>query len=484
MRNKIILFAAVLFFLIITTSCKASFENNNINQKEQYENLNIIPFKERKFIYRNGLSVENKQETINKDDKLIDKRYPQITGLINKEVEKKINEDIENLVNIRLNEVENTIKIIYTDPKIESISTSAYINYNCNNVMFIEYSSYITYITGAVSESYYFTKSQGYDLNTGNYITLKDLFKQDVDYNKILNDYIYMEIISSNYDDPDSLFMNKPFQGTHENQSFSFDENRLLIIMDEKNEEFNNNGYPITIYISLKDIGKYLAIFDRYFDEGNNIFENSKRIKKLMPNHTYFNINNGIMDYEEYYNIYIETGEFVGLYNIEIKKMLDSMVSHNLDVEGFRERAKAYVTSHPAKYYGHLGHSVDVMMNEGGYFSLYAYSYKNELDIIEGYHKYINFNFNNNKIMKLKDLFVDGFNYNSVIVKLLKTNPNYYFSEGTFADDEEILVAESDFNFSQDAVLVILYQPGVYVREQHLWIEFKDIGYENISIFQ
>lgn len=66
------------------------------------------------------------------------------------------------------------------------------------------------------------------------------------------------------------------------------------------------------------------------------------------------------------YNIYIETGEFLGIDDIGTKRLLDAAVSHNLDVDGFRERAQAYIASHPVKYYGSLYHQVDVMMNAGG----------------------------------------------------------------------------------------------------------------------
>lgn len=45
-------------------------------------------------------------------------------------------------------------------------------------------------------------------------------------------------------------------------------------------------------------------------------------------------------------------------------------------------------------------------------------------------------------------------------------------------------MSESDFSFSQDAVLITLYQPGVNDYEYQQWIYYEDIGYENISILQ
>lgn len=481
MKNRILFCIVIIIVLLMSTSCKSL--NLEVAPKEELEDLSIMPFNERKFLYQNSLNIEYEQYTVNDDNKFIEKYYPLINGLINKEVEKKINDDIVHLVNMQVAEVENYILNKYSDSIIQSVSTSAFIDYSCNNVIFIEFSSYVNYNSGAVTEGYHFISSEGYDLNTGNKLSLKDLFITGIDFNKILNDYIFLETIKSNYDNPDSIYMNKPFQGIRSNQSFLFNENRLTIIMDEQNEEFNHTGYQVTIDIPLKEIGEELAIFDRFFNENNNIFEND-RIKRLMPNFSYYKINDGILEYEEYYNIHIETGEFLGINDIETKKLLDLMVSHNLDVEGFRERAKSFISSYPGNYYGGLYHQVNVMMNSGGYISLTAYSSKNENKIIETHEKHINFNLNGNKIMILKDIFVDGFDYKTEILKILNTSQKYNLPEETFSENEEILIAESDFNFNHDAVFIILYQPGTYVREYNMWIEYKDIGYKNIAILQ
>lgn len=480
MKNRLLLYVLVIV-LFLCTSCNSL--NKEIASEDELENLSIMPYNQRKFIYQNGLNVEYEQNSVNEDNKYIEKYYPQINGLINKEVEKNINNDIVNLVNMHLKKAENFITKKYPDPVIQSISTSAFVNYSCNNVIFIEFSSYVNYNAGTVSEGYYIASSVGYDLNTGNKLSLKDLFINGIDYNTLLNNHIYMEIIKSNYDDPDSLYMNKPFQGIRNNQSFSFNENRLSIIMDEQNDEFNTTGYPVTIDIPLKEIGSDLAIFDRYFNEEENIFV-SDRIKKLMPNYQYYEVNDGIMEYDEYYNIHIEAGEFKNMDDFKTKQMLEAMVSQNLDVDSFRERAKDYSSSYPGKYYGNLYHVVDVMMSSGGYLSMNAFSSKNENNTIENHEKHINFDLNNNKMMTLKDIFAEGFDYKTEILEILRAFPKYSLPEGTFSENEEILFAENDFNFNSDAVFIILYQPGAHVREYKIWIEYKDIGYENISILQ
>lgn len=496
MKNKIFLLIVILITLSVTASCNSKSnsqgeetDNNEIPVRNEdiyeSENLNIMPFKERKFIYENGLNIEYKQEAINESNKNIEKYYPQISGLINKEVEKKVNESIASSVDVLNKEAEGFFTSKLTDTKATiSSSTSAYVSYSCNNVIFIHYYSSAAY-TGLVSDSHRYISSEraeGFDLNTGNKLELKDLFKKETDYKKIINDYIYMEIIRCNYDDPDSLYMNKPFQGIKEDQSFSFNENYLTIIMDEKNDEFNTWEYPVTITIPLKEIGDELAVFDRYFNEETNIFEN-ERIKKLMPNFKYYKVTGGIMENKEYYTIQIEAGEFINLDNTETKNMLEAMISHNMDVDGFKERADAFALSNPGEFYGFMEHRISVQMSAGGYLSMTVDSTITENGAINNETKYINYDFNNNKFMTFKDLFVDGFDYKTKIIDFIKKDNNYYMPN-TIIDEDDIILSEKEFYFNQNSIFVNLSQPVQDINNNYAWFECEDIGLENIAIFQ
>lgn len=496
MKNKIFLLIVILITLSITVSCnnKSNSQGEETDNNEipvpnediyESENLNIMPFKERKFIYENGLNIEYKQETINESNKNIEKYYPQISGLINKEVEKKVNESIASSVDVLNKEAEGFFTSKLTDTKATiSSSISAYVSYSCNNVIFIHYYSSAAY-AGLVSDSHRYISSEraeGFDLNTGNKLELKDLFKKETDYKKIINDYIYMEIIRCNYDDPDSLYMNKPFQGIKEDQSFSFNQNYLTIIMDEKNDEFNTWKYPVTITIPLKEIGDELAVFDRYFNEETNIFEN-ERIKKLMPNFKYYKVTGGIMENEEYYTIQIETGEFINLDNTETKNMLEAMISHNMDVDGFKERADAFALSNPGEFYGFMEHRISVQMSAGGYLSMTVDSTITENGAINNETKYINYDFNNNKFMTFKDLFVDGFDYKTKIIDFIKKDNNYYMPN-TIIDEDDIILSENEFYFNQNSIFVNLSQPVQDIINNYAWFECEDIGLENIAILQ
>ncbi len=497
MKNRIFLLTVILITLSVTVSCNSKSnaqggepdnnETSGLNEDAyEAENLNIMPFKERKFIYRNGLDIEYKQETINENNGNTGKYYPQINGLINEEVEKKINESIANSVDVLNKEAEDIFTSKFTDASMTlDSSVSGYIRYSCNNVIFIDYYRSAAYNTGSDSDTYMHISSEraeGFELNTGNKLELKDLFKKGSDYKKIINDYIYMEIIRCNYDDPDSVYMNKPFQGIKEDQSFRFNENYITIIMDEKNDEFNTAENSITMTIPIREIGDELAIFDRYFNEEINIFENY-RFKRLVTNFTYCNVQGTVSEIEKYYSIQIETGEFINLDDTETKKMLDAMISHNMDVDGFKERADAFVLSNPGEYYGFMEHMISVRMSAGGYLSMMVNSTISEHGDIKNETKYINYDFNNNKFMTFNDLFAEGFDYKAKIIEFMQKDNNYYMP-GTTIDKEDVVLSENEFYFDQDYIFVSLSQPVPNIINNYAWFGCEDIGYENIAVFQ
>lgn len=494
MKDKILSLIIISIIMLITVSCGTAANTPEETDKKEvseagegaYETLNIIPFNERKFIYRNGLNVEYKEETSDDNNKKISKYYPQISGLINKEVEKKVNDSIIMSADNMNKKAEALIASINTDINTDISSyTNTFIHYSCNNVIFIEYfcnASCEKNLNPDLSVYVSANGADGFDLNTGNRLELKDLFKKESDYGSIINNYIFMEIIRYNYDDPDSMFMKKPFQGIKENQSFSFNENYLTIIMDENNDEFNTSENSIQIAIPTEEIGDKLAIFDRYFNEDINIFENY-RYKKLMPNPMYCNVKGSILDEGENYRIQIEAGEFMNMKNTEIKNMFDNMISQNMDVNGFKERAGAFALSNPGAFYGFMNHNISVEMSEGGYLSMTVGSLVAEDGEIKSEDKFINYDFNNNKFMTFKDLFVDGFDYKTKIIKFIKED-NDYSNPSLIIDPDDIIFSEDEFYFNQNYIYINLSKPVQYLHNNYAWFSCEDIGLENISIFQ
>lgn len=463
---------ASLILMLLLSGC-AAVEPAGIEQ-----NKPDLPFKERQFVYENGITINTVEEG-SYDSETGSRYYFSITGMKNKEIENKINEEIKQDTELYINEVSNDLieKLEKKDETFRhnSMSSSVSVNYNCNNVLFV---SYFAYASCLDENGYYMDESNGYwysgyDLNTGAKLELKDLFRNGVDYKKIINKYVSMYIIKNNMDDPDSYYLSRPFQGIREEQTFYFDTSGLYIMMDEKNDEFIYLGYPTFIYIPIREIEGELAVFDRFYDENINIFENAG-VKKHLPNRITYVRDNFLDEYNDNSYIRISEGKFTNIGNEEIERKLNEMCRSTLDADGFRERAKAFSAVHPGTYYGELYHDVHIFMNAGGYLS--GRVYENLVENGETNENIRNFNYDLNKNMKLKleDLFVEGFDYKEAMRDIIRRDYMYTGTADTYEPDQE------RFYFYEDFIeTYYLYNGEPY----HFLFTHKDLGYENLTIY-
>ncbi|MBP1745242.1 MAG: hypothetical protein H6Q58_2220 [Firmicutes bacterium] len=209
MRRGALAAALVLILLAAISGCQSP---GNGNTETGTEDLNIMPFSERRFIYANGLDYAEKQISSQEGSTKINKRYPVLSGFKNKAVEEKINQDIAGTTDQAMDELlagaasENGGKA----QEVSYKESSADVAYSCNNVLFTEYCANAEFMLNSEAVSRQRLKAVGYDLNTGVRLKLKDLFKQDSGYEKLINDFILVSIIENNYDDPDSQYLSKP----------------------------------------------------------------------------------------------------------------------------------------------------------------------------------------------------------------------------------------------------------------------------------
>lgn len=127
------------------------------------------------------------------------------------------------------------------------------ITYNKNNLLSIPITSYE--FTGG-AHGLTSVKSFNYDLLTGKKIILKDVFRDGVDYKKIINSYI-VEDINNN---KDLYFTGKDgFKSIKDNQEFYLDKNGLVVYFPLYEIAPYYVGIPKFI-IPYKDIEPYLKI--------------------------------------------------------------------------------------------------------------------------------------------------------------------------------------------------------------------------------
>lgn len=446
----------------------------------------IEPFSARRFIFTNGLAIENKQVSKQANSVNIEQFYPEISGIKNRTIEDLLNNEILNTMSKLMQDLESSAKIeagtqsIQLNTKVSNVS----VVYNCNNVIFIEFYAYLDASIDSGYISRQKTTAFGMDLNSGRKLELKDLFIRNIDFEQLINNYIVLYIIGNNFDDPDAQFMTKPFQGIRGDQAFSFDLTGLRVLLDEKNDEFVNSGYTQMITVPFKDIAGDLAVFDSFYDSETNLFAEPSK-KQLLPNRLEYHIDKVIQDAGNNFGVYIETGTFLNLDDPHLQDPLNQLTGFNLDHEGFKQRALAFAAKNPGVYYGNMNHTVGLTMNAGGYLSILVYDVVYEKEKIQDNTRIFNYDFNLKHSMKLADLFINGFDYRSAIGAVLQESDSYYLPDGTSIKASDIQsISEDDFYFDQYGINVNLARPGSPKIETYVWVPYEKLGWENIAMFR
>lgn len=484
----------LLFVFFWTVSLIAGCTNTNSikETKEVSENTpsiiaEVIPLSERKFLYNNGIEIDYKESEHLDESKIkVIEYFPVINGLKNKQVQDKINKEIETVRLELLSKLEQSIKKAASTRKIEynQKRISAYIPYNYNNVIFIGYSA----SSDARFEDYsyfpnYYSVTYGYDLNTGKRLTLKDLFKPDSDYKKKINNFICQYIIENNFDDYEAEVLTKPFQGIREDQSFYFDIDGLRIVIDEKNDEFvsggNNDVFYGCVFIPIDYLGDDIFIFDKFQYKNKSLYEQEKLTKKLFPNQIEFRYTESLEEGNERYYIGLSKGEFLKVPDKDIEKKLNEMALCKYDIEEFKVRAKSLTTTNDVS---HFGHFVSITLNAGGLLSVNVTDEEYFAGKYQTQRTCFNYDFNQNKELQLQDLFTNNIDYEKTIKENIKKR--YFPVTGDMLDlgVKEIL-SSKDFYFDESGVVVYFSPPNSKLDNHEKWIHiaFEEFGLENIS---
>lgn len=212
------------------------------------------------------------------------KRTITISGLSDKKVEQSINEKLGIIYKQTLEgdipPYRGIRKMVTSSSKLTANTLDSNMSFNYNNVASITIYGNRTY------DNYNYVglmNSYNVDLNTGLEITLKDIFADDVDYKKIINDIILEKIMKSNASEEDYFSMEgsglklvAPFKGISDDQKFFLMQGGLVLIFDYANPEFETGLYAATVLINFQEFGDSVAITERFYDPSINIFDGNK----------------------------------------------------------------------------------------------------------------------------------------------------------------------------------------------------------------
>lgn len=203
-----------------------------------WQNDNTITFE-------SGLIVK---EMKLKPNKFVTVYYPQIEGLETVSIQNKINEELTILFTEQRKDLKAEDELSVEDSFIVTL------NGNLLEVLRMGYDYYFGAAHGMPIRDYIYI-----DLTTGEFYELKDLFKEDSNYVKVISDSINIQMQDRIKNDSDAMFFEDSFKEINENQYFILTEDSLIIYFYPYDISAYAAGFPEfeIPYEELKDIINY-----------------------------------------------------------------------------------------------------------------------------------------------------------------------------------------------------------------------------------
>lgn len=446
--------------------------------------------------------------------------YIQIKGLKDSAVEKKINDKLlEAYQDMKVQDLPPYRGIKARIPEGSAIvqeNIYMMVTGNFNHILSVMIQKNTTYAAGnqeqtmTEEELKYFNNTQyvseaaslNLDLNTGEEITLEDLFCDNVDYLEILNQNL-KSYLAANYAEDEGYYYTmsgdlklvSPFQGLTGDQKFNIYPYGIGFLMDYETPQFDTRMMAMTISLSFSEIGDTIAVTERFYDENTDLFLSDKAPVKSLS-FKYQTQDVGGNDYYKDGNLNIYTNwRFSSKLPEELQRLLISYTEVKPEeVQDIKKKLEAFSQEELAQrgegsyensvYADFIGEYVNV--SHMIYTSIPNY-FNSKLE----YHCY---GLSPLKELELEDLFLAGFEYKPLIVEAMKKSlleqvRNSGISNAEEPDEAEVLKyynGISGFNLSPDSVVIPVY--GLKEEQMDytmvLDIPYSEFGCDNMTIFQ
>lgn len=362
-KAKVIFVAIFSIICLIVTAMLIVYQNIEIegkngevsNQISKETKEKDVPGIDLKGTYnQNDLVIEEKSVTLEK----IEIRYFQISGLKNKELENKINKEIEQTaLNCYKEEVKDLNEVV-------NIQVNMWEASNFANTISFEL-DYYAKIDDDDDGFYQGTQGLNYDLNTGKKITIDKVFTSDVPIENVLRKSAYYSLIKNNVEENLAGDLTVSDYG-------NIEDDIAEIIYAYKIGKITEFYYtPIYIYIfyndktisiDMREYPDYIAIYNRYlskealYENDNigikNIYTLARRFKDIFYYQNYQNENNYFIDISIDFQA-ADSDEFT-------KNLVNNKI---VEIENEIEKVKQKATQNPNEFYI-LNYSIIVYTGE------------------------------------------------------------------------------------------------------------------------
>lgn len=349
-KAKVIFVAIFSIICLVVTTILIVYQNIEIEENEEIvdgKSKNTeekdVPGIDLKGTYnQNNLVIEEKSVTLEK----IEIRYLQISGLKNKDIENKINKEIEQQA---LNCYKEKVKDLN---EVVNIQISMWEESNFADTISLAL-NYYAKIDDDDDGFYQGTQGLNYDLNTGKKITIDKVFTSDVPIENVLRKSAYYSLIENHVEENLSGDWTVSDYGNIEDDiaeiiyaykigritDFYYTPRSLYMFYNDK-----------TISIDMMNYPEYIAIYNRYLSKESlyesddigikNIYTLARRYKDIFYYENYQNENNYFIDISI---------DFQGADSDEFaQKLVDDKIAK---IENEIEKVKQKATQNPNEFY-------------------------------------------------------------------------------------------------------------------------------------
>jgi hypothetical protein len=468
------------------------------------------------YIVNNPLDVQEHKEG---DGSGFDYTYITVAGLADKTVEQAVNDRIKAVYDgLRAQDLPpyRGIKAkISADDVIAQEQIYANVIGNFNNILSVTFWKNTAYQDPAAAayteddkeywEQIRYVSEQealNFDLNTGKEITLKDLFCDDVDYMKLINERM-SGYLAKSYSDEEGWYgglysgvkLAESFKGLSEDQKFAVSPNGITFVFDYLTPQFETELSAVGPILNFREFGDTVAATVRFYKEGESIFTSEAAPVKSLVYKGNNNDNGGNERYKDGFINVHRSWAYSSALPEEIKHRIGEMTE--VDQEAVK-RGNAYYSGLSAKELAETSgegvYEINVSAQMiGGFINVFKYSglylYQNSEDTVEG-HCY---DAGTLTELTLSDIFKEGYDYKPVVMGAIRQAIKD-FDEGqgktgkTYSDAqyEEVFDRIGGIRLDSDSVNADIAHPEEEYSDFYLnlWIPYADFGCENMNIFR
>jgi len=412
----------------------------------------------------------------------------EIDGLKDPTVEEKINKAIQDRFDILMSYQDFTKlppfrgirQKIKDNAVLANFNVYASVSYNANNVLGICFNMYLALNNPDGTQAYVnVTDGMTFELIHGNTLNLSDVFTNDADISKLVNDSVSDSLIDLNSQDENPsdyfwyghLMQIAPFTGIKADQPFFISDQGLHLIIDYRTPVFETQQNSYTITVPFYDFLNYIGITQRFVSE-SPIYTKPIIDRQFL----FLETDNEVLSVE---NLGTGTSDF--RFRISYPKNLDPtyIALMNTMKESAKKELTDYMATHTVNY---LNGAITVLQI-GPYICIQGSGEAYAGDLFTFIDQYACYD-KAKQLVTISDFFKPGFDYETRIRQLIQKEINVGYLPDDISIDEiydslKIRLNNTGFYISGEG-----YSPSLG-QKQYMGINpvFSEFGVENLTLF-